>query len=68
VDESKPFLVIPDLQIPFENQNALAFCKYLKRHYQVPDCNVLNVGDETDSYHGGSWPKDLTESSRLRVK
>lgn len=58
MDASKPILVIPDLQIPFENEKALSFCASLKRHYGVPDENVLNVGDETDGYHGGSWPKD----------
>lgn len=71
MDDSKPFLVIPDLQIPFENSNALQFCRYLKRHYQIPDENVLNVGDETDGYHGGSWPKDpngvLTPTGEIAV-
>lgn len=52
------YLVISDLQIPFEAEKALEFCVYLKRHYKIPDENVLNVGDELDCYHGGRWPKD----------
>lgn len=58
MDWTKPVLVISDLQIPFENSKALEFFKYLKRHHNIPDENVLNVGDETDCYHGGAWPKD----------
>jgi hypothetical protein len=58
MDGSRPILVIPDTQIPFENEKALSFCADLKRHYKIPDCNILHVGDEVDSYHGGSWPKD----------
>lgn len=52
------FLVISDLQIPFENENALKFCAYLKRHYKIDDDHVLNVGDEVDNLHGGVYPKD----------
>ena len=52
------YLVISDLQIPFEAEKALEFCIYLKRHYKIPDENVLCVGDELDCYHGGRWPKD----------
>lgn len=52
------YLVISDLQAPFEHEKALEFCYRLKKHYKIPDENVLNVGDETDSYHGGRWPKD----------
>lgn len=58
MDASKPILVISDLQIPFEHKNALQFCAYLKRHYNVPDDNVLNVGDEIDNYNGSAYPKD----------
>jgi UDP-2,3-diacylglucosamine pyrophosphatase LpxH len=52
------FLLISDLQIPFEHHKALEFCRYLKRHFQVPDENVYNVGDELDQYWGGLWDKD----------
>lgn len=58
MDAKRPILVIPDLQIPFEASDALKFCKLLRDHYKIPHENILNVGDETDCYHGGSWPKD----------
>lgn len=54
----RPILVISDLQIPFEHNKALEFCIYLKRHFNVPSENVLNVGDEIDALHGGAWPKN----------
>lgn len=50
--------MISDLQIPFEAEKALEFCLYVKRHFQVPDENVYNVGDEADELHGGMYPKD----------
>lgn len=52
------YLVISDTQFPFEAERALAFCFYLKRHYKIPDDNVLHVGDEVDNLHGGLYPKD----------
>ena len=58
MDSKRPILIISDLQIPFENAKALDFCIYLKRHFNIPLENVLNVGDETDCYHGGNWPKN----------
>ncbi len=58
IKEDRPILIISDIQIPFENEKALAFCKYLRNHYKIPDENILNVGDETDNYHGGQWPKN----------
>lgn len=57
----RPFLIIPDLQIPMEAEHALKFCLYLKRHYQVPDENVLCVGDEVDQFHGSLYPKEGNE-------
>lgn len=50
--------MIPDLQIPYENEKALTFCAYLKKHYKIPDSNILNVGDEVDAMHGGLYDKD----------
>lgn len=44
--------------MPFEAEHALRFCAYLKRHFKIPDENVLNVGDEADELHGGMYPKD----------
>ena len=54
----RPYLIISDLQIPFEAPRALEFCVYIKRHYGIPDTNVINVGDEVDNLHGGLYPKD----------
>jgi len=61
MDAKKPFLLISDLQIPYEHPKALEFCAYLKKHYGIPDENVINVGDEIDQYHGGAWDKDPDE-------
>lgn len=65
------YLVISDLQIPFEHERALEFCFSLKRHYKIPDENVLNVGDELDLYHGSHFQKDPdaghTPTSELRI-
>lgn len=54
---SDHYLVISDLQIPFHNTQAFDFCRYLKRHYRIPEENILNVGDETDQYFGGLWKR-----------
>lgn len=54
----KPWLVISDLQIPFEHKRALEFFKYLQRHYQVPKDHILCVGDETDQYFGSLYEHD----------
>ncbi len=51
-------MVISDLQFPFEHEKALSFCAYIKKHYGIPDENILNVGDEVDNLHGGLYPKD----------
>lgn len=58
LDAKRPVLFISDLQMPFEAHNALKFCAYIKRHYNIPNQNVLCSGDEIDAYHGGRWPKD----------
>ena len=58
MDLLKPFLVISDLQIPYEAKRALEFCVHIKKHYGIPDENVINIGDEFDCLHGGNWPKD----------
>ena len=54
----KPYLIISDLQIPFEHGKALEFCKYLQKHYRIPTDRIYNVGDEVDQYFGGLWDKD----------
>jgi hypothetical protein len=52
------YLVISDLQIPFEHKQALDFVKYLKKHYKIKDENMLCAGDELDQLFGGLWKKD----------
>lgn len=56
---NSPYLLISDLQVPFESPKALEFCKYVKRHYKIPDDQVFNVGDEVDQYWGGLYKKSI---------
>lgn len=51
------YLIISDLQIPFEHKDALKFCTQLKKSFNVPDENIICAGDETDQYFGGLWKK-----------
>lgn len=53
------YLVISDLQMPFEHEKALQFCTYLRKHFSIPLENIYNVGDETDQYWGSMWKKDI---------
>lgn len=53
------YLIISDLQVPFEHEKALEFCIYLKKHFKIPIENIYCVGDETDQYYGGMWKKDI---------
>ena len=55
------YLIISDLQMPFEHPKALEFCKYLASHFKIDvnNYNVICVGDETDQYYGGMWKKDI---------
>lgn len=62
MDTKKPFLFIPDLQIPFQNKKALAFCTYIKRHYSIPNKNIICAGDETDQYYGSLYKLDVNAS------
>lgn len=52
------WLVISDLQIPFEAEFALEFCWRLAKEYRVPPENVLCVGDEVDQYFGSTFKRD----------
>lgn len=52
------FLVISDLQIPFEHSDALSFTLKTKRKYKIPDGNVLCVGDEGDQFWASLYKKD----------
>lgn len=52
------YLCLSDLQLPWENEKALAFCLYLKNHFKIPKENIYCVGDEVDGLHGSAYPKD----------
>lgn len=64
------FLIISDLQIPFEHPSALYFCKKLKKYFKVSDENVINIGDEVDQYFGSLWEQDpdAIHSSVLEIE
>lgn len=66
----RPYLIISDTQIPYEHEKALYFCAYLKRHYGVPDDQVIHVGDEVDQLHGGQYPKspDINHTPNSEIK
>lgn len=51
------YLFISDLQIPFQHERALQFCKDLKKDFDIPDENVYNVGDEIDGYYASMFKK-----------
>lgn len=53
------YLIISDLQMPFEHDNALEFYTDIVSHFRIPKENVYNVGDETDQYYGSLWNKDV---------
>lgn len=55
---SENYLVIPDLQIPFEAKNALSFATSVKKHYGIKDEHCLCVGDEIDAVHGSLFAKN----------
>lgn len=55
---SESYLLLSDLQIPFEHPKALEFATYVKRHYKIKDENCLCQGDETDGYYGSLYKKD----------
>lgn len=58
MDAKRPILVLSDLQIPWEHSKALEFCTYLKKHYRVPNENVVGIGDETDQLNASMYDKD----------
>lgn len=55
---SDRWLVISDLQIPFEHKDALKFCKYLQSHFKIPKENIINIGDEVDQYWASLYKHD----------
>lgn len=58
MSKSRNRLFISDLQIPFEHERALQFCKYLKKTFSVADDDVYCVGDELDQWWGSMFDKD----------
>lgn len=73
----KNFLLIPDAHIPFEHPKALEFLINVKDLYQIPDENVICLGDLLDLYHFSRYPKGADypitpnqeiEMARVKVK
>jgi len=56
------WLLISDLQIPYEHPYALIFCQKLVKHFKIPKENILNLGDETDQYWGSLYKKSINAS------
>lgn len=51
------YLIISDLQIPFELNDALPFVRKVQREFRIPLENLCCVGDETDQYWGSLFKK-----------
>jgi hypothetical protein len=58
------WLIVSDLQIPFEAEHALDFCKTIAKELRVPlksqdlrQGGVICVGDELDNYWASAYPK-----------
>lgn len=49
-------LAIPDLHVPFEHRDALAFLKWVSKKYS-PD-TIVCLGDELDMHAMGDWDHD----------
>lgn len=56
--KSENYLIISDLQIPFELPTALQFAVQIKKEYNIPSGNVYCVGDELDMNWAGLYKKD----------
>lgn len=54
---SDRYLVISDLQIPFEASQALRFCQSVVKEFKIPKTNICCVGDEVDQYFGSLYKK-----------
>lgn len=52
------YLFISDLQIPFEAEKALKFCKALQKEFSISPLNIYCVGDEVDQYFASRFPRD----------
>jgi hypothetical protein len=60
------WLVISDLQIPFEAEGALAFCRRVAREFKIDSDHILCVGDEVDQYFGSAYEKDVNQKITAR--
>jgi hypothetical protein len=52
------WLIISDLQIPFEHIKALEFCLRTKKEFNISNDNIVCIGDELDQYFGSPYLKD----------
>jgi hypothetical protein len=52
------WLVISDLQIPFEAPGALDFCRRVQKDLKIQSDHILCVGDEVDNYYGSDYDHD----------
>lgn len=64
------YLVISDLQIPFQAAKALSFVKAVAKEFKIPKENILCVGDEVDSYFGSMYAKspNISYSASQEIK
>jgi hypothetical protein len=60
------WLVISDLQVPFEASGALDFCVRLAKDFRIDQDHVLCVGDEVDQYFGSAFAKDPDQKISAR--
>lgn len=55
---AEAWLVVPDLQAPFQAKRALEFCLAVRKEYGIHrDQPVLFTGDEVDNYHGKGFDR-----------
>jgi len=52
------YLIISDTQIPFENPDALDFCRRVQKDFRIPKENIIHIGDELDNYYLSRFPRD----------
>jgi hypothetical protein len=53
----KNYLIIGDAHLPFEHPKALEFLVSVQQLYQIPDENVICLGDLLDLYHFSKYPR-----------
>jgi hypothetical protein len=65
------YLVISDLQIPFELDDGLRFCRSVQKEFKIPKENIIIIGDETDQYFASRFSKDpdadLSPTSEIKA-